>query len=125
MSASLRPLARERAGGRCEYCGIAQHESLMSFHVEHIVPRQHGGLTVAENLALACPNCNLHKGPNLTGIDPDSREVFKLFHPRQDAWAEHFRPEDGRIIGITAVGRTTVWLLKMNDEDQVALRVST
>src|SRR5437016_3905081 len=38
------------------------------FHVEHIVARQHGGSDTVENLALACPECNRHKGTNLTGI---------------------------------------------------------
>jgi hypothetical protein len=94
----------------------------MSLHVEHIIPRQHGGQTAAENLALACPNCNLHKGPNLTGMDPASREVSRLFHPRLDAWSEHFRSEGGWIIGTSVIGKTTVWLLKMNEEDQVVLR---
>jgi hypothetical protein len=97
----------------------------VSFHVVHVIPRQHGGLTVSENLALACPYCNLHKGPNLTGIDPDSEEMCRMFHPRSDAWSEHFRQQGGRIIGTTAMGRTTAWLLKMNDEEQVALREST
>ena len=40
-------------------------------HVEHIVPRMHGGSDDLENLALACIDCNLHKGSNLTGIDPE------------------------------------------------------
>lgn len=96
----------------------------MSFHIEHVIPRQHGGLTVEENIALACPNCNFHKGPNLTGIDPDSHEVSRLFHPRNDKWSEHFHVEAGRIMGTTTIGRTTVWLLKMNDEDQLALRAA-
>jgi len=39
------------------------------FHVEHIVPKQHSGSDDAENLALACEWRNLHKGPNLAGID--------------------------------------------------------
>ena len=90
ISSALRKLVKERAGDRCEYCGLHQDHSVMSFHVEHIIPRQHGGASVSENLALACPGCNLHKGPNLTGIDPDTGEVSRLFHPRQDVWQEHF-----------------------------------
>ena len=39
------------------------HQSLQgaTFHVEHIVPRCLGGLSKLENLAWACPSCNLHK----------------------------------------------------------------
>lgn len=123
MTGALRKLAKERADDRCEYCGLSQQHSVMSFHVEHIIPRQHGGATVAGNLALACPNCNLHKGPNLTGIDPDTSEVCRLFHPRKDVWREHFQSNGVRLIGVTAVGRTTVWLLVMNAEDQLQLRL--
>jgi 5-methylcytosine-specific restriction endonuclease McrA len=122
ISPSLRKLVKERAGDRCEYCGLHQDHSLMSFHVEHIIPRQHGGASVSENLALACPGCNLHKGPNLTGIDPDTGEVSRLFHPRQDVWEEHFQAVATRITGQTTIGRTTAWLLAMNDEDQLQLR---
>jgi 5-methylcytosine-specific restriction endonuclease McrA len=122
ISAGLRKLVKERASDRCEYCGLHQDHSILSLHVEHIIPKQHGGASVLENLALACPGCNLHKGPNLTGIDPDTRETERLFHPRQDIWQEHFQVVEGRITGQTAIGRTTVWALAMNDEDQVCLR---
>jgi hypothetical protein len=42
--------------------------------------------------------------------------VSRLFHPRQDAWEEHFRldRQNGEIIGLTAIGRVTVIELKMN-----------
>jgi hypothetical protein len=90
--------------------------------VEHIIPGQHGGTSVSENLALAGPGCNLHKGPNLTGIDPDTGEVSRLFHPRQDVWQEHFQAVATRTTGQTTIGRTTAWLLAMNDEDQLRLR---
>lgn len=123
MTAALRLLTRQRSDNRCEYCRLVSDESLMSFHIEHIIPRQHGGLTTEANLALACPHCNLHKGTNLTGIDPDSQEVTRLFHPRRDVWDDHFRIEQGRITGKSVIGRTTVWLLKMNDPYQVTLRL--
>jgi hypothetical protein len=37
------------------------------------LPRKHGGPTILENLSLACFPCNRFKGPNLSGIDPESR----------------------------------------------------
>ena len=122
MSAALRRIVRERAGDRCEYCRLPQAGSVLSFHIEHIVPRQHGGATSEGNLALACPHCNLRKGPNLTGIDPESGEVCRLFHPRHDLWREHFRSEGARIAGITAMGRTTEGVLDFNDDEQLRLR---
>jgi cation diffusion facilitator CzcD-associated flavoprotein CzcO len=74
------------------------------------------------NLALACYHCNAHKGPNLSGIDPESGELVRLFHPRQDRWDEHFERNGVLIVGRTAVGRATVGLLKMNAADRRRLR---
>lgn len=122
MTAALRRMARGRAGGHCEYCRLPQESSMLPFHIEHIVPRQHGGVTSEDNLALACPHCNLHKGPNLTGIDPDSGEICRLFHPRRDLWVDHFRAESTRIEGRSAIGRSTAWVLGLNAEDQLRLR---
>lgn len=83
MDPALRERVRTRAGQRCEYCRLHQrYAPFVSFHIEHIVPRQHGGSDDPSNLALACHRCNLHKGPNLTGIDPESGQVVQLFNPR-------------------------------------------
>ncbi len=119
MDAFVREFVRERAGHRCEYCRAVQVFSELRFHIEHVVPRQHGGGDDAANLALACPDCNLHKGPNLTGIDPNTGEVVRLFHPRRDRWSDHFEYVDARIVGQTAIGRTTAWLFQMNDPDRL------
>jgi 5-methylcytosine-specific restriction endonuclease McrA len=81
---------QRRAVYRCEYCGVPQAAFRRPFHLEHIIARQHGGGTVPENLALACWQCNLKKGPNLTGIDPETGRVTRLFHPRKDNWQDHF-----------------------------------
>ncbi len=75
-----------------------------------------------DNLALACPDCNLRKGPNLTGIDPETREVTRLFDPRRDAWFDHFRYEGYNIVGVTSIGRTTATLLEMNDPERWRVR---
>lgn len=122
MTAALRRLACERAQGRCEYCGLPQERSVLSFHVEHIIPRQHGGMSTEDNVALACPHCNLRKGPNLTGIDPDSGKVCRLFHPRRDIWNEHFRRDGATITGSTDVGRPTGWVLDLNAVAQLRQR---
>src|SRR6266403_2304239 len=81
----LRQFVRERAGHRCEYCGMPQEaEPFFTYHVEHIVARRHGGGDNSENLAFACYHCNLHKGPNLSGIDQESGALVRLFNPRED-----------------------------------------
>ena len=92
MEASLRTLVRKRAGERCEYCRLPQEaESYLRFHVEHVVPRQHGGKSDAGNLALACHHCNLHKGPNLSGIDSNEGATLPLFNPRLQGMGRPFR----------------------------------
>lgn len=111
-----------RAGARCEYCHLSQRFSELQFHIEHIIPRQHGGADKAENLALACPDCNLLKGPNLTGVDPNTKRVVRLFHPRRDKWTQHFVQDGARISGKTLVGRATVSLLRFNDPQRLELR---
>src|SRR5262249_47481859 len=108
---------RERAGNRCEYCKLRQEDSpLAALHVEHIRPRVHGGSDDLDNLALACIDCNLHKGTNLTGIDPDTNQVVELFHPRRQGWEEHFAWRGIRLDDKSAVGRITVPVLNMNSE---------
>jgi len=76
------------------------------------------------NTALACVDCNLHKGTNLTGIDPETGMITTLFHPRRHQWNAHFEWVGIYIHGKTPIGRTTVRVLNMNSEDQLALRSS-
>jgi 5-methylcytosine-specific restriction endonuclease McrA len=123
MNDAAKARVRERAGKRCEYCRLDQEDSpLAALHVEHIIPRKHGGTDDADNLALACVDCNLHKGPNLTGIDPETGKVTRLFNPRHDLWDDHFERQGIHIAGKTPIGRTTVRVLNMNSDDQLALR---
>jgi Restriction endonuclease len=114
---------RERAFERCEYCGLLQSQApLARFHIEHIVARQHGGSDDADNLAYACFHCNLHKGPNLAGIDPETGELTALFNPRLETWSEHFSSWGSSIVGLTPSGRVTVLVLAMNSEEMRHLR---
>ena len=122
MDAALRELVRSRAGSRCEYCHLPEQFSELRFHIEHIIPRQHRGTDGPENLALACPDCNLVKGPNLTRVEPGTHRVVRLFHPRRDNWTEHFALDGALISGKTPVGRATVWLLRMNDAHRLRVR---
>jgi hypothetical protein len=55
-------------------------EPFFTYHVEHIIARRHGGGDNSENLAFACYHCNLHKGPNLSGIDQESGALVRLFN---------------------------------------------
>jgi len=122
MDAKTRGFVRRRANERCEYCLLKQEHAGLAHHVEHIIARQHGGTDEADNLALACNRCNLCKGPNLTGVDPEDGQIVQLFHPRRDAWADHFEFQQAHIIGKTPKGRATVAVLQMNDERRVERR---
>ena len=122
MPARLRQLIRERAGNRCEYCRVPQVVLRTALQMEHIVARQHLGGSAEDNLALACDRCNLHKGPNLSGIDPDSGEIARLFDPRRDTWNEHFELRGDEILGRSPIGRATVQLLQFNTETRMRLR---
>jgi 5-methylcytosine-specific restriction endonuclease McrA len=125
MNERTKARVRERAGHCCEYCRLHQSDSpLAVLHIEHIVPKAHGGSDALDNLALACIDCNLHKGPNLTGIDPQTRRIVPLFHPRRDLWEKHFSWRGIYLVSKTAVGRTTIRVLHMNSEEQLSLRSS-
>lgn len=106
--AALRRLVRQRAGDRCEYCHLPQFALPASLQTEHIVAKQHRGSDDLENLALACPYCNRLKGPNLSSIDPETGELTPLFHPRRDAWDNHFAFVGITLQGLTSIGRATL-----------------
>jgi hypothetical protein len=114
----------KRAGDRCEYCLLPQWALPLPFQIDHIIAEKHGGRTVAGNLALACPHCNRYKGPNIAGINPDTGQTVRLFHPRQDDWEEHFLWQEARLVGRTAIGRATVQVLSMNAEDLRLIRLA-
>jgi hypothetical protein len=90
--------------------------------VDHIIARQHEGASDLGNLALACFHCNRHKGPNIAGVDPANGEVVRLFHPRTDAWHDHFRLDGPILVGLTGTGRATVQVLAINDSEFLKVR---
>ena len=75
MDTASRRFVRERAGDQCEYCQMPAWALEAALHIEHVLARQHGGGDEVANLALACDRCNFHKGPNISGIDPDSGAI--------------------------------------------------
>jgi hypothetical protein len=112
---ALRLLVIQQAGNRCGYC-LAEQELLYApLEFEHLQPRSRGGLTTQENLWLACRMCNGFKSDQTEYVDPDSRQVVRLFDPRRDDWWSHFRwSDDGaEIIGISPTGRATVIALQL------------
>lgn len=113
-----------RAAGSCEYCQLPESASELPFHLDHIIAEKHGGPTDSANLAWACFSCNLRKGPNIAGLDAETRQLTRLFNPRTDVWAEHFEWQGFRLLGKTPVGRATVAVLDINHEDAIAVRAA-
>ncbi len=122
MKAALIRLVWRRAGSRCEYCRIPQAADDATFEIDHIVARKHAGSTSAGNLCLSCFSCNSSKGSDLGSLDPETRKLSPLFHPRRHSWNKHFARDGARLIGRRSIGRVTVALLRINDEYRIELR---
>lgn len=61
IGAEVRRHVRERADDQCEYCHTRQSdEPFITYQVEQIVARQHGGSDEDDNLALACSHWISH-----------------------------------------------------------------
>ena len=118
----LREQVRLRAEGLCEYCRISDQLTLAEHEIDHIISVKHGGQTTAENLALCCTICNRFKGSDIASIDPETGHLTRLFHPRVDRWDEHYQIRDGEIFALTAPGRVTVRLLRMNRPTRIRER---
>jgi len=118
----LRELVRFRASGCCEYCRISERFTLAEHEIDHVIAIKHGGETVAENLALCCAVCNRFKGSDIASIDPEDGQITPLFHLRVDRWGDHFQFRNGEILALTAKGRVTVRLLRMNGAARIRER---
>ena len=124
MRTEIRKLVKERANHLCEYCLALSHFSFHPFSVDHIIPLSQNGTDELNNLALACQHCNNCKYNKSRCTDHLTGNIVPLFHPRLENWADHFRWNEDytKIIGITSVGRATVYCLKMNRQAAVNLR---
>jgi len=122
IPADLRRLVESRAGSRCECCLLSSTLSFFPHEVDHVIAEKHGGRTEAENLALACWRCNRHKGSDLGSFDPLTGEFSLLFNPRAHTWSEHFALEGETLVGLTAQGRTTIRLLRLDNQERLAER---
>ena len=122
LSARIRQHVASRASFRCEYCGLPQAYALHAHEPDHIVSRQHGGEDDSQNLAWACLRCNRYKGPNVGSFDPETGVLVPFFNPRTQNWTAHFTWEGASIAPLTAEGRVTVKILRLNEADRVAER---
>lgn len=124
LSENLRQQVRNRAGNRCEYCFSHQDYVMGKLQIDHVFPVSKGGKNTEDNLCLACELCNQYKWTKTTGLDPETGSNVGIFNPRKQKWEEHFSwSEDGtRIIGLTACGRATIVVLKLNNSLALTVR---
>lgn len=70
MKPSLRTAVFERDDYTCQYCGARPRlltlyragKKHTTLHVDHMIPRAHGGRDDITNLVTACRGCNMAKG---------------------------------------------------------------
>ncbi len=119
----LRQLIIKQAGNRCGYCLGEQRYILAPLEIDHVLPTAAGGTDDEENLWLACPLCNSHKGITTHELDPLTKKTVPLFNPRKQNWNRHFKINNGiEIVGKTACGRATVIALRMNSRLALTVR---
>ena len=58
--------------------------------------------------------CNAWKGSDVGSIDSETGAFVSLFHPRHQRWDDHFVLRVAVIEPLTAEGKATVRLLKLN-----------
>lgn len=122
ISEALRNEVAGRADHRCEYCLIHEGDAGFRLQVDHIISRKHGGLSAVENLAYACVLRNRSKGTDVASVDGRSGKIVRLFHPRRDRWADHFRLDANLIHARSDVGAATAELLRFDAPERLAER---
>ena len=105
-------------------CHLPQAGHEERFSTDHVIPNKHTRDDSTANLAFSCLRCNLFKGPNLSGIDPLTRQITILFNPRIQIWHEHFKWDTAVLVGLTPTGRTTIEVMQINAIDRIRLRQS-
>ncbi len=121
-SREIERVVAARAVGRCEYCRMDQSLQGATFHVEHVIPRSRGGSSTLDNLAWACPRCNLQKTNRVEVVDPATGRQTRLFNPRTDVWQEHFRWDNFQLLGLSEIGRATIAALDLNHPRRIRIR---
>ncbi len=105
-----------QARHRCGYCLSQEKIVGAAMEIDHLFPHARGGLTIEENLWLACSFCNDYKGDRVIAEDPETGRSARIFNPRFQIWTEHFEWNSTAtmILGKTTTGRASVAALKLN-----------
>jgi hypothetical protein len=122
VSVQLRRTIADYTNNCCAYCLQPEVFAFCSHEIDHIIAEKHGGETVEGNLALACKLCNTFKGSDIASVDPEGQEIIRLYQPRIDRWQDHFQLANAELIPLTAIARTTIFLLRLNRGDRLEER---
>lgn len=104
----IRDALNAECSGKCAYCeGVVDHVSFT--HIEHILPKsKKPDLVVAwENLTLACPRCNIHKGEYMDSSDP-------LLNPYEDDVESELLFNLATPVPVSSAATTTVRVLQLD-----------
>lgn len=124
ISGKLRRQIAKNANFKCEYCLTPEFFLATTFHIDHIKSIKHGGKTLLQNLAYACPHCNQNKGSDIASYT-DEDELVRLFNPRKDVWSEHFEViKSGILSPLSSIGEVTINTLSFNQLERVIFRKS-
>jgi hypothetical protein len=112
ISAEQLSITRERAGYKCEYCGVTEIDSSGTLTVDHYQPVSFNGSDELVNLVYACFRCNVYK-TDYWPIEPNSTPIW---NPRgNEPLTEHIFPmEDGRLLALSDIGGMTIEVLRLN-----------
>ena len=122
IATDLRRVVESRADHCCEYCLIHADDTYLGCQIDHIIAEKHGGLTVEENLAVACVFCNRAKGSDIGSIAASTGEFTRFFNPRTDRWTAHFQLDGSRITARSPIGEATEKILLFNANDRMEER---
>ena len=122
--AECQQLISARAGQRCEYCRMHQELQGAVFHVEPpSLPRKLGGSDELDNLAWACPGCNLTKAIRVKLRDRSAgQEVPGVSSPARTAGPQHFAWQGYEMVGLTPIGRAVVDAFDLNHDRRLRVR---
>ena len=124
ISEKLRQQIAKNANFKCEYCLTPEYFLATTFHIDHIISIKHGGKTILQNLAYACPHYNQNKGSDIASYT-DEDELVRLFNSRKDFWNEHFEvKESGNVSALSSIGEVTINMLSFNQIERVIFRKS-
>jgi hypothetical protein len=118
----MRAAVARRAQDRCEYCLIEEEDAGFPHEVDHIISRKHGGPSGMENFAFSCLACNRNKGTDVASVEPMTGEAVRLFDPRRNRWADHFKLNGATIEPLSETAAATIQILRLNAPERVAER---